>query len=75
MKRTVGAEPDLGASGLGLFSTDLPCGRFWGHGGGILDYLTLVSASDDGDRVAVVSIQGDLPAGPPDVSELLCEPG
>jgi D-alanyl-D-alanine carboxypeptidase len=73
MKRTVdtgGGEP----AGLGLFATDLPCGRFWGHGGGILDYGTLVSASEDGDRVAVLSIHGGSPSGPPDVGELLCEP-
>ena len=44
--------------GLGIFSTELPCGRFWGHAGGILDYQTLVSASEKGDRIAVVSLRG-----------------
>jgi Tol biopolymer transport system component/CubicO group peptidase (beta-lactamase class C family) len=58
-------------TGLGVGVTDLPCGRFWGHGGFILDYATLVTASEKGDRVAVVSIRGGwsgLP--PPDL--LLC---
>ena len=45
-------------AGLGIFSTDLACGRSWGHGGGILDYGTLVTASEEGDRVAVVSLHG-----------------
>ncbi len=45
-------------SGLGIFSTDLACGRSWGHLGAILDYQTLVTASEDGDRVAVVSLRG-----------------
>ena len=44
--------------GLGIFSTDLPCGHFWGHDGGILDYQTLVSASEKGERIAVVSLRG-----------------
>jgi D-alanyl-D-alanine carboxypeptidase len=70
MKRTAGRP-----SGLGLFSTHLPCGGFWGHPGSILDYATLVNARDDGERVAVISIHGDSPASPPDESELLCEPG
>ena len=57
--------------GLGIFSTDLPCGLFWGHAGGILDYQTLVSASEKGDRIAVVSLrsQGFLP---PVERALLC---
>ena len=45
-------------TGLGIFSTDLACGRSWGHAGGILDYGTLVTASEEGDRVAVVSLRG-----------------
>ncbi len=45
-------------TGLGIFSTDLACGRSWGHLGGILDYQTLVTASEEGDRVAVVSLRG-----------------
>jgi Tol biopolymer transport system component len=61
-------------TGLGIHSTPLPCGRSWGHGGGILDYQTLVSASEDGDRVAVVSFRGprSLPPLPPVERALLC---
>ena len=61
----------VGGAGLGIWPTDLPCGRAWGHAGGILDYLTLVSASEEGDRVAVISLQG--PGYPPPVERaLLC---
>jgi Tol biopolymer transport system component len=45
-------------TGLGISSTDLACGRSLGHLGGILDYQTLVTASEEGDRVAVVSLRG-----------------
>ena len=45
-------------TGLGIFSTDFACGRSFGHLGAILDYQTLVTASEDGDRVAVVSLHG-----------------
>ena len=45
-------------TGLGIFSTDLACGRSLGHLGDILDYQTLVTASEEGDRVAVVSLRG-----------------
>jgi Tol biopolymer transport system component/CubicO group peptidase (beta-lactamase class C family) len=45
-------------TGLGIFSMDSACGRSWGHLGGILDYRTLVTASEEGDRVAVVSHRG-----------------
>jgi D-alanyl-D-alanine carboxypeptidase len=58
------------ADGLGIFSTRLRCGLVWGHPGGILDYTTLVDASQDGSRVAVISARGS--AQPPDVSTLLC---
>ena len=52
MKKTVAGI------GLGIFQTTLPCGRSWGHLGYIVDYQTLVSASEEGDRVAVVSLRG-----------------
>jgi Tol biopolymer transport system component/CubicO group peptidase (beta-lactamase class C family) len=45
-------------TGLGIFSTDLACGRSWGHDGYIVDYQTLVIASEEGARVAVVSLRG-----------------
>jgi D-alanyl-D-alanine carboxypeptidase len=71
MKQTVEADNGTG-DGLGIFSTDLPCGRFWGHSGLILDYGTLVQASDDGERVTVISAQGP-PAGTlPDPMPLYC---
>ncbi len=72
MKQTVVVDPTL-ADGLGIFSTQLPCGRFWGHQGGILDYATIVNASEDGSRVVVISAHGGTPSGPPpDESALLC---
>lgn len=60
------------ADGLGIFSTRLPfgCGLVWGHTGGILDYGTVVEASQDGSRVVVISGRGS--ARPPDVTTLLC---
>jgi D-alanyl-D-alanine carboxypeptidase len=73
MKQTVVVDPGALADGLGIFSTKLACGRFWGHDGGILDYGTLVRASDDGERVAVISAHGGAPSGPPpDEAALLC---
>lgn len=48
MKQTVDVGQPGTADGLGIFTTRLQCGRFWGHNGGILDYLTLVQATDDG---------------------------
>ena len=72
MKQTVVVDGKF-ADGLGIFLTELPCGRFWGHDGGILDYATSVRASDDGDRVAVISAHGGLPSGPPpDEAALTC---
>ncbi len=53
MKKTI-----YGA-GLGIFATELPCGPAWGHDGFMFpDYETHVSASEGGDRVAVVSDRG-----------------
>jgi Tol biopolymer transport system component/CubicO group peptidase (beta-lactamase class C family) len=66
MKKTVAGI------GLGIWPTELPCGRAWGHDGLILDYNTHVSASEDGDRVAVVSLHG-WPGYPPPLGRaLLC---
>ena len=63
MKKTVEG------TGLGIRPTDLPCGRAWGHAGGILDYQTLVSSSEEGDRIAVVSLR--WPGSPPSVERAL----
>jgi TolB protein len=52
------AKNGVFGTGLGIFSTDLACGRSLGHLGAILDYQTLVTASEAGDRVAVVSLHG-----------------
>ena len=70
MKTTV----EGGRVGLGIFSTKLPCGLYWGHTGGILDYLTLVSANERGDRVAVVSLRAPryVPGDRELLRELLC---
>ena len=63
--------PGPSQDGLGIFAASLRCGRFWGHQGGILDYGTLVEASGNGARIAVISVRG--PVGqPPDESALLC---
>jgi hypothetical protein len=70
MKQTVDTGSDL-ADGLGIFATSLPCGRFWGHVGGILDYGTYVFAGDDGRRVAVVSERG-FTGAEAQLSRLLC---
>ncbi|NUW41798.1 serine hydrolase domain-containing protein [Nonomuraea rhodomycinica] len=36
--------------GLGLYRLDLPCGRFWGHDGGVFGMLTQSLVSEDGRR-------------------------
>ncbi|MFI7633050.1 serine hydrolase domain-containing protein [Nonomuraea sp. NPDC049400] len=38
------------AYGLGLYSADLPCGRFWGHDGGVFGMGTQSLSSPDGNR-------------------------
>jgi Tol biopolymer transport system component/CubicO group peptidase (beta-lactamase class C family) len=73
MKETVGVGVGVGA-GLGIYSESLRCGRSWAHGGGILDYRTLVIASEKGDRAGVVSVYGavSLSDASPDKSALVC---
>jgi hypothetical protein len=39
--------------------------RFWSHKRGLLDYGTVVQASDDGDDVAVVPLHGGAFSVPP----------
>ncbi|MEV0419785.1 serine hydrolase domain-containing protein [Streptosporangium canum] len=36
--------------GLGLYAQDLPCGRFWGHDGGVFGMGTFSLSSPDGRR-------------------------
>ena len=67
MRQTVGPEHD----GLGVFAVPLSCGTFWGHDGGILDYVSSVVASADGRRVLVISARGPL-RGPAPPDRLLC---
>jgi Tol biopolymer transport system component len=69
MKKTVGGVA------LGIFPTPVACGRSWGHLGAIIDYVTLVSAHERDDRVAVVSVRSGPPFLPPVESLLLCPEG
>jgi Beta-lactamase len=56
MMQTAPASQD----GLGIFAADLPCGRFWGHNGRILDYRTVVDATGNSARIAVISVRGPI---------------
>ncbi|WP_084772498.1 serine hydrolase domain-containing protein [Nonomuraea candida] len=50
MQKTV---PVLGVSpsyGLGIYASDLPCGRFWGHSGSVFGMGTDSYTSEDGNR-------------------------
>ena len=68
---TLATMKNVDGVGLGIFSTELACGRAWGHTGSAPDYSTLVSASEEGDRVVVVSLHG--PGNLPSVERaLLC---
>jgi D-alanyl-D-alanine carboxypeptidase len=73
MQQTIALADGLNtADGLGIFSSRLPCGRAWGQSGSILDYATLVAASQDGTRVVVISKRTSSTPGPPDLPALLC---
>ncbi|MFI5519852.1 serine hydrolase domain-containing protein [Streptomyces platensis] len=50
MKTTVPIEGSPFRYGLGLFTTHLPCGEFWGHDGLVLGAMTLSMSSADGKR-------------------------
>jgi D-alanyl-D-alanine carboxypeptidase len=72
MTRTVpGSVGIFSEDGLGIFATSLPCGRFWGHPGRILNYVTIVAASGNGAHIEVISVRGPI-GQPPDESALLC---
>ncbi|WP_262379715.1 serine hydrolase domain-containing protein [Nonomuraea sp. PA05] len=52
MQKTVPlrAGDGVAAYGLGLVPADLPCGRFWGHEGGVIGMTTVSVTSADGNR-------------------------
>ncbi|MEV0614184.1 serine hydrolase domain-containing protein [Nonomuraea sp. NPDC050404] len=52
MRKTVPVWVGLGTLnyGLGLYTYDLPCGRFWGHSGGVFGMATESLISENGDR-------------------------
>lgn len=53
MRRTVPIEaeaPDEAGYGLGLFWVRLPCGKAWGHNGGVVGQTTVSYHSPDGKR-------------------------
>ncbi|WP_433294085.1 serine hydrolase domain-containing protein [Actinoplanes sp. CA-030573] len=53
MKTTVPFDPNAperGGYGLGIGYMDLPCGRIWGHGGGVIGHTTESLHSEDGSR-------------------------
>ncbi|RSM99572.1 hydrolase [Nonomuraea sp. WAC 01424] len=50
MQKTVPVAGVSGAYGLGIYATDLPCGRFWGHSGGVFGMATDSYTSPDGAR-------------------------
>jgi hypothetical protein len=42
--------------GLGLQTVELPCGRLWGHSGGIFGYATIAMSTEDGRRQLALSV-------------------
>jgi Tol biopolymer transport system component/CubicO group peptidase (beta-lactamase class C family) len=73
MEETVVADdPEPLRAGLGIFSAEVRCGRSWGHDGNILDYVTFVRASEDGDRVGVISVRASRGFTRPDRSAQIC---
>jgi D-alanyl-D-alanine carboxypeptidase len=49
LKTMVEVDPEFGY-GLGLYSTSTPCGRVWGHDGGIPGYVTVAWNDETGRR-------------------------
>ena len=43
--------------GLGIFATDAPCGRFWGHSGGFRNWVTSASVSIKRARVVIAAVR------------------
>ncbi|MDP9799833.1 D-alanyl-D-alanine carboxypeptidase [Catenuloplanes nepalensis] len=68
MHDTVPTGDDRGSRyGLGIFLTQLECGTFWGHDGGVPGMYTVDGVTEDGDRVLVVSVSSP-PSDPPNAS-------
>jgi D-alanyl-D-alanine carboxypeptidase len=73
MQQTIALGDGLNvADGLGISATRVPCGLAWGQSGSILDYATLVVATQDGNRVAVISKRTASTPRPPNLPALLC---
>lgn len=53
MTTTVNPQAGFGY-GLGIYTTDTPCGTVWGHDGGIPGYVSIAYHDADGDRSAVL---------------------
>jgi D-alanyl-D-alanine carboxypeptidase len=49
------AEPQAGGYGLGISWGPTPCGRAWGHDGGVIGYRTQSFHSADGRRQVSVA--------------------
>lgn len=52
--------PGVNSAGLGLFRYETPCGTVYGHTGNTPGYTQFISATADGERSAVVSINGQI---------------
>ena len=55
MKTLVASEPGFGY-GLGLYSRETPCGRIWGHDGGVPGYMTIAWNDESGRRGFVLGL-------------------
>lgn len=52
--------PGVNSAGLGLFRYQTSCGTVYGHTGNTPGYTQFISATADGERSAVVSINGQI---------------
>lgn len=52
--------PGMNSAGLALFRYETVCGTVYGHTGNIFGYTQFISATADGERSAVVSINGQI---------------
>jgi D-alanyl-D-alanine carboxypeptidase len=57
--------PEAGGYGLGLYWLAVPCGRAWGHDGGVIGQITVSLHSADGRRQASLgeNLITDTPGG------------